>query len=85
MQITKGIDKFMMIDINANEMSNIYDAFQNARAQMQILVNMQDDEFIKILAVKKQGVPELRKIIKTKIEFYEKFLKKISSYMTKPQ
>lgn len=85
MVITKGNEKFMIIDINPMEMSNIYDAFQNAFVQMNEILKMDDKTFMLYLSVDEKGIPELRKIIQDKIKFYQTFKEKILTYATKTE
>ena len=82
MVITKGTENYMILDINPMEMSNIYDAFQNAHVQMTQILAMDDTTFMQYLNVEKNDVLDLRKIIKQKIEFYKIFKEKILTYAT---
>lgn len=85
MVITKGTEHYMILDINPMEMSNIFDAFQNAHNQMTLILKMDDQAFMQYLNVTKEGIPDLRKIIKEKIEFYKIFKEKILTYATKTE
>ena len=82
MLITKGKDKFMIIDIDPMELSNIYDAFSNSFAQMTEILKMDDETFMQYLSVNKEGIPELKKIIQDKIKFYDTYKGKILNYAT---
>lgn len=83
MLITKGTDKFTIIDIAPKEMSNIFDGFQNGRHYLQELLKANDTDLAKAMSVNKKEIPGIRKIMQEKIDFYEKHLKKIMSYAKK--
>ena len=82
MLITKGKHKFIIMDIDPMELSNIYDAFTNAFDQMTELLKKDDETFMQYLSVNKEGIPELKKIMQDKIKFYDTYKGKILNYAT---
>jgi len=83
MIITKGNEKFNIIDINGKEMGTIYDAFMNGRHYLLEIQKTKDKELAKALGVTPDKIPELRETIVAKIAFYEKHIKKILTYEQK--
>ena len=83
MIITKGTEKFTIIDINGKEMGTMYDAFANGRHYLLEIQKTTDKELAKALGAKPDKIPELRETIKEKLVFYEKHIKKILSYESK--
>lgn len=83
MLITKGSDKFTIVDIAPNEMSNIFDGMQNGRFYLQELLKQDDKSLAGAMNKPVKKIPEIRKIMQDKIDFYEKHMKKIMSYAKK--
>jgi hypothetical protein len=84
MKIIKGETKFSMVDISSKEMHAIYDAFNYARYYF---IKMKDENSDAVLAAatnqKVEAVPEIRKVLQEKIEFFFEQSKKIQSYAKK--
>jgi len=80
MFINKGKDKFMMLDINADELMAIYDAFNSGKFNMTSFLSLKDEDFALNLNCKPEKVQEMRKFIASKIAYYDTWLKKLKSY-----
>ncbi|MCF8360729.1 MAG: hypothetical protein K9H26_18385 [Prolixibacteraceae bacterium] len=83
MIIYKGDKAFSMLNIEPMELSNIFDAFQNNRHNLLELQKASDKELSKAMNYPQSKIKEARKIMKEKVEFYEKHLKKMISYEKK--
>ena len=80
MYINQGNKSFMILDISPQELSNIFDAFQICRSQYIELLKLDDNELKNVTKGQKEKIPELKKILQQKIDFFEKHQKKIMSY-----
>ena len=80
MEIIKGTDKFTIVNITPKEMGTIYDAFMNGWHYLVEIQKTKDRELAKAMGAKMEMIPEYRKIIQEKIEFYKKYIAKIKSH-----
>ena len=83
MLIIQDRNKFRFVEISSKELSHLYDAFSSGRHNFMELLKGKDGELAKALGVKVEDIPEVRKAMEQKIEFYFKHTQKIQKYAQK--
>ena len=80
MYINRGKDKFMMLDISADEMAAIFDAFNSGNFNMTSALNKSDEEFIAFTHCKPDKIEDMRNVLKSKITYYQLWIEKIKKF-----